>query len=271
MGVVLHSKTGLLHSVLKISAVDALRTHGPSILFRLDAVTSLVVFLMLAAWALFNWRRLGHAEWIPLSAGLCCFLLSLILFPTQYNYMDLLAFLVPCSLLIASRTSSKLAFPGIALLLFSVFSVNLFVFSFNLLARFEQRASYQAASRQPAYLLSQLSSPDAVVGFSGDYDLFKPYFHHLIDIQPLGDGGTKVDTSSMAAVANCYSSFVGGPGEVRPLQGKLSSSEFHLIQPAPEHMWITLFGHRITNTQRSLSCDLYLRNSPATGAKAPRH
>ena len=253
----------------KLGVLQALRTRGFPIFFCLDSIFSFVVVLMLAAWVLLNRRRFGHAEWIPLAAGFASVLAAVFLFPRQSYYMDLLAFLVPTGLLIASRWSGKLSFPGLVLLLVAIFSIFLPGYTFSLLLRFEQRSSYRAAREQPAYLLAHLPSADAIVALDGDYyDFFKQDFHHLFNTQHLGDGA--VDTSATAAVANCYSAFPGGPGMVRPLQKELNPSEFHLIQPAPEHMWITLFGHKATSTQWGYGCDLYLRNEPASDGK-PSH
>jgi len=269
LGFALHSKSTYLQSLMKLGVLTALRTHGLPRFFLLDAMFSAVIILMLATWALFNRRRLGYAEWIPLAAGFGSALLAVFLFPRQYFYMDLVAFLVPCGLLIAGRWSSKLYFPALVLLLVAIFSIKFPNFAFSVVLRFEQRSSYQAARQQPAYLLAHLPSPDAMVALTGDfYDLYKPAFHHLFNTEHLAEGG--VDTSAAAAVANCYSAFAGGPGTVRPLKKGLNPAEFHLIQPAPDHMWITLFGHRVSNTQWGFGCDLYLRNEPASDGKLSR-
>jgi hypothetical protein len=62
---------------------------------------------------------------------------------------------------------------------------------------------------------------------------------------------------------------LGGSDTVRPLPEQLNASNFHLIQPAPQHLWVTILGHRVMRAQWGYGCDLYLRNNPPTGASSP--
>jgi len=234
--------------------------NGIHILLNIDTLSSLLIIILLAAWALLNIKRLGYTEWIPLTAGFLSTLLALSLFPRQNYYMDLLAFLVPVALLIAGRWSPKLSTPGLALLLLAIFSVSFPSFALSLLLRFEERSSYLTARNQASYLLAHLPSPESVVALDGDlYDLYKPSIHHIFNTQHLADG--PVDTSTVAGIVNCYAGYAGAPNVIRPLQSELGPSDFHLIQPAPEHLWMTLFGRRVTTSQWGYSCDLYVRNS----------
>jgi hypothetical protein len=65
--------------------------------------------------------------------------------------------------------------------------------------------------------------------------------------------------SALMGVANCYAGFEGAANVLRPLPDNLDSSAFRLIQPAPQHLQIALFGHRIMKSQWGDGCDLYLR------------
>jgi len=245
---------------MNLSVLQTLRLHGIHILLNIDTLSSLLIIILLAAWALLNIKRLGYTEWIPLTAGFLSTLLALSLFPRQNYYMDLLAFLVPVALLIAGRWSPKLSTPGLALLLLAIFSVSFPSFALSLLLRFEERSSYLTARNQASYLLAHLPSPESVVALDGDlYDLYKPSIHHIFNTQHLADG--PVDTSTVAGIVNCYAGYAGAPNVIRPLQSELGPSDFHLIQPAPEHLWMTLFGRRVTTSQWGYSCDLYVRNS----------
>jgi hypothetical protein len=224
---------------------------------------SLASSLWLCVWAIGNRKGLRHADWLLIAAGLACTFFTVLLFPAQGNYVMFTAFLIPLGLLIVSRTSNKLAVPGMTLLLFVIF-IHLPVFCVDLVERIEQRSSYRAARQQPLYLLAQLPSPNALVAVeSGSYDVFKPTFQHMIALDNAEDPD---HFAKLAAVANCYQTFRGDAGRVRPFPEKLNASEFHMVQADPQHMWVTLLGHKVMRAQWGYGCDLYLRNSPAQPA-----
>src|SRR5208282_2617865 len=149
---------------------------------------------------------------------------------------------IPVGLLIVSDRGGKMAAPAMALVLFAI-AIRLPMLGLDLTERVEQIHSYRAARSQPAELRAQLAQPDAIVAVDGDsYDLFKPQFQRLIRLRDVED----VDNyRSLAAVANCYDAFHGPDDAVRALSAKLDAAQFHLIQPDPEHLWITLFGRRV--------------------------
>jgi hypothetical protein len=226
-------------------------------------VAALATIVLLAAWALVNRSRLGVREWLPIAAGLACTLISITLFSFQYNYVISLSFFIPLVLLIVGRTQDKLVWPGLAFLLLAV-AAKLPVVALSLLERAEQRPSYQAARVQPAFLMAQLPSSDSIVTVEGDsYDLFKSEFHNLIHLRDAED----IDHfAQVAGVANCYDGFHGADNAVLPFPAKLNASDFHLVQADPKHMWMTLFGRRVMRAQWGYGCDLYVRNSAASGA-----
>ena len=166
-------------------------------------------------------------------------------------------------MLIGDGKGRTLVNPALALLLWAMMSNSAFV-ACGFLQRIEQISSYPAAAEQPRYLLSQLPSPDSIVVLQGhDYDFFKPEFHRLIRLADVEDVN---HFASVAAVANCYDGFAGPVSAMRPLPEQLKPTDFHLIQADPQHMWITIFGHRVMRKQWGYGCDLYLRNQINPGA-----
>jgi len=230
---------------------------GLSTLATFNYLASVTSTFLLIVWAFWKRRQFALGEWLPVAAGVGCTLTSVLLFSIQANYILLLAFLIPAGLLIASRRGSRLGAPALALLLFTMLS-RLPAYGMDMLERIEQIPSYRAACAQPALLRAHLASPDAIVDVEGDsYDLFKPDFHHMIRLVDVQD----VDHyRAVAAVANCYDAFHGAGNAVRPLPPKLNPADFHMIQADPQHLWITLFGHRMMRAQWGFGCDLYVRN-----------
>jgi hypothetical protein len=223
-------------------------------------------FCLLAAWSVFLRNQPSHAEWLPIMAGLATALLAVILFPYQPFYLMFVAFSVPLGLLILGRSESRLAAPAFVMLLIVIMS-SLPALAISLIVRVEQRSSYMAAREQPTFLRARLASPDPVVVLNGNYyDLFKPDFHHLVELAWLDQG---VDhPADVAAVVNCYHPYHGEAGPVAPFPSSLNAAEFHLIEPAPQHLWITVFGHKVMRGEWGYGCDLYVRNNapPALGA-----
>jgi hypothetical protein len=251
---------------LDVPFLGAIRTPGLPFLFKLDQFLPPIILSALFFWILVRRKQFSPAEWIIIAAGFLCIMFTLMRFPTEGIYPILLVFLIPTSFMIAGQWMQKLTAAGLALLLVTVISVNLPNYAISLLFRFEARPSYHASKDQPTYLLAHMPSPDGIVAIvPGEYDLFKPKFRHLISTLHLNGQ----PTAPVGAVVNCYTGFTGGPGVVRPFPKALNESEFHLIQAAPTHMWITVFGHRISDTQRGFGCDLYLRNTVAPNGGLP--
>jgi hypothetical protein len=230
-------------------------------------LASLASIVLLLVWSVIRRHELGAREWFPIAAGAACLGISIAVFSFQYTYITSLSISIPVALLVAGRQGAKLTAPGLALLLFAVF-IRIPDLGFHLLQRAEQGPSYRAALGQPATLRSQLPSPDSIVTLEGgSYDLFKPQFRqmiHLTDAEDV-DHFSKVD-----GVANCYDGFHGSGSSLRPFPAKLNAAEFHLIEPAPQHLWVTLFGHRIMHAQWGFGCDLYVRNSAAAAKSGER-
>lgn len=264
-------KTGLgvaLASRSEAGFVHALRTgvFNGQPLGEVQYLAALLSCCLLGIWALVRRRQLGSVEWFPVLAGLACFFFSIALFPAQPNYMFLLAFAVPAGLLIAGRHSNKLAAPALAMLLIAIFS-HVPGLATNLVLGYEQRASYLAARQQPSFLRAHLASPDAVVVLQGDsYDLFKPEFRHLVGLDYVDDDTDRF--AEVGGVANCYDTYLGEAGPVRPLPAQLNAAEFHMIQPAPQHLWISILGHRVMHRQWGYGCDLYVRSKTDAAAGA---
>jgi hypothetical protein len=225
---------------------------------------SLAPELFLLVWILWRRKDLSHRDWLAVGACLACAAVCILLFPVQTAYLNLLALLIPLGLLIASAPGGKLARVGLALLLLTVF-VRVPDAALSVIQRVEQWPSYTAAKDQPAYLLAHLASPNAIVGLagtSGSYDLFKPEFRHLVAVGYM----EKEAYSGIEGVANCYATFHGPDAARIPFPPFSDASEFELIQSAPQHTWITLFGHRMMRAQWGYGCDLYVKKSAAKSA-----
>lgn len=238
---------------------------GAGPLYLWSYLLSLLAGILPAVWLLMRRRELAPAEVFPALAAVGCTLAAVFLFPGQRNYALFLVFLVPLGLLIAAREGNRLTMPALALLLFAIF-IRLPESAMSMLQRMEQAPSYVAARTQPAFLRAELADTDPVVAVEGDsYDLFKPQFRRLIRLDYVQD---RDQYRTLAAVANCYDAYHDATGPntgspLRPLTPKLNPAEFHLVQPDPQHMWITLMGKRLMRAQWGYGCDLYIRNATA--------
>jgi hypothetical protein len=221
----------------------------------------------LAVWSFFNRKVLGHVEWLAIAAGLTCMFLAVILVPYQVAYVEFVAFSIPMGLLILSRPGALLAKPALVMLLLAML-MELPSLGIGLIARIEQKPSFLAAREQPAFLRARIASPDPVVVLIGDfYDLFKPEFHRMVQLDYLENDVNHF--ADVAAVVNCYHPYHGESGTVAPFPSALKASEFHLIQSAPQHLWVTLFGHKVMRGQWGYGCDLYVRNSAPPSISSP--
>jgi hypothetical protein len=238
--------------------IDAIRwvTFGTSPVATWTYLASFASILLLAAWWVRHRRELAPQDWLPLACAVACEAISIVLFSFQYNYVIALAFFIPVVLLIAGHERAMLVAPGLALLLFACL-LKLPVLGLSLVERAEQGPSYQAARTQAQFLRAHLSSPDDIVTVEGNsYDLFKPEFRHMIHLTDTEDSN---HFAGVDGVANCYDGFHSNG--LRPFPEKLNAAQFHLIQADPQHLWITLFGHRVMRAQWGYGCDLYVRKS----------
>lgn len=229
---------------------------------KLDVLTawacafSLCTGMLLAAWLFVRYRSLSPAQKLAAAAGLACMALSALAFPEQSNYFMLLGILIPAGLLAASEKPSS-AGPLAIGMLFLFFCAHLPSLACAEIMASEQGESFRAAEAQPAYLRAQIGSPQAVVAVSdGGYDLFKPDFDRLVDADYLGGISNR---SGLSGIANCYFAFSGDGNAIRPLPSSVDAASFHLVQRAPRHLWITLFGRKVMRRQWGYGCDLYIR------------
>ncbi len=235
---------------------------GVSGLAAWDYLGSFALVLLLIAWSAARGRVFDAKRWTLVAAAAGCSLTAVVLFSYQYHYVIALAFFLPLAFLVAEGHRSPLALVGISVLLLALL-INLPSLAFSLLVRSEQGPSYRAALQQPGFLRARLPSPDAVITVEGDsYDVFKPKFYRMIHLR---DAGDIKDFAGLDGVANCYDGFHGAGR--RPFPERLDAAEFHLVQPDPQHLWVTLFGHGVMRAQWGFGCDLYVRNeSPSDGA-----
>jgi|GEM_PF-4041622 len=254
----MHSGLGVVADSHK-SFFDALHHSiiDPGRLMSWSYLVSLGAILLFVGWAVLRRERLSREDGCVVAAALAGALIALFLFPNQGNYVLFMAFAVALGLVIVGHTQPRLAAPGLAMLFFAV-CTHLPSVALGLTVGIEQIPSFRAARQQPELLRAQLPSPEALVAVQGpEYDLFKPQFHHMVELGAAEDAGRD---ASVEAVANCYASSQAEAGEVLPLPVELDARQFRLIQPAPAHLWITLFGHRFMRKQWGYGCDLYLKN-----------
>ena len=224
----------------------------------LQYIPTLASCAFLVVWSFIHRKEFGYGEWLPIAAGLTGLLLAIVLVPYQHYYVVFIAFCIPLGLLIWNPPAGRLAAPALIMLLLAVL-LNLPGLVISVILRVEQIPSYKASRGQPALLQSQLPSRDSVVVLAGSfYDLFKPEFRRMVELDYVnGDVNRFAD---VAAVINCYDGDHDAPGTAAPFPQQLNASEFHLIQQAPQHLWITIFGHKVMRGQWGYGCDLYARN-----------
>ena len=253
-----HNLSGFVHQHLHINS---------SPVQVLAYALSVFSFLLLAAWCAARRKSLRASGWIPIAAAFFCVLFAFTLFPGHPHYVRFLSILVPAALLIATAGDGSLRTPALALVIYGAV-VNLPALAIQLVQSAEQLPSYRAARSQPSQLRAQMPSPDGIVALNGDsYDVFKPEFHHLVGLLYVHD---KDHYAGVDAVANCYDAFHGPDNAIAPLPARLDASEFRLIQPAPAHLAITLFGHRVMRGQWGYGCDLYVRNRAPQPSTPPQ-
>jgi hypothetical protein len=230
----------------------------------------LTLFLngLLVIWFLWRRRLLSTAEQILVTTTLLLTVATVLGFPAEGHYIIALGFLIPTPLLLFSVEGSRLK--KVAMIsLTVVLLAHLPETALHFLERAEELPGYHAALPQPGRLLSKLSSPEAIVAVEGgSYDLYKPYFHRLVELDHADD---VADLSGVEGLANCYGGFDGNASTLRPLPAVLNPAGFQLIERAPSHLWVTAFGHRIMSRQWGYGCDLYLRfknQKPALSAEA---
>jgi hypothetical protein len=257
------SKTGLgviIPSDSKPSFVSILRRDiaGQGAVPTIIRLPAFISSLGFTSWAAIRRKEMRDVNWLLIATAvgsICC---TVLLFPNQPYYLAFLTFLTPVALLIAGRESGLLVRAGLAMLFFAV-AVNSLFLSLGILQRIEQLPSFRMASQQPSHLLARLHWADAIVGINGDsYDLFKPVLRHLVTLQEKDVD----DYTGLSGIANCYDDYDGLSGVVRPLPQKIDPRAFHMIEPSPKHLWITLFGRRVRHAERGYGCDLYVRNLP---------
>lgn len=221
---------------------------------------SVAAGVMLAVWLLARHRALSRTEKLTAAAGLACMMVSVLVFPNQWNYIAVSGILVPAGLLTANRKTSPAGTIAIAML-FVFFCAHLPSLACAEVLAFEQRASFHAAEAQPEYLRERLGAGTKVVAVSaGGYDLFKPSFDRLVSLEYMAGIEQKAELSG---IANCYFAFSGSGDAIRSLPPWIDTASFQLVQRAPEHLWITLFGHRLMRRQWGYGCDLYVRKALA--------
>lgn len=222
---------------------------------------------LLAVWSVSHRRALGHVEWLAIAAGLTSMFLAVILVPYQDAYVQFVTFSIPVGLLILSQPGAQLAKPALVMLILAIL-MELPSLGIGLIARIEQKPSFLAARQQPALLRAQIASPDQVVVLVGDfYDLFKPEFHRMVELDYLEEDVNHF--ADVAAVVRCYHPYHGESGAVAPFPTELNASDFRLMQSAPQHLWITLFGHKVMRGQWGYGCDLYVRNQAPSTLSSP--
>jgi hypothetical protein len=221
---------------------------------------TVLVNAILDIWLLMNLKKARFEEWILVLSANALSLFTFVIFPAQGHYVTALATLIPLALLTIRESTPRLRQLSLILLLV-VFATHLPVVCVSLIQRAEELHSFHASEHQPSLLLSKVSSRDSIVAVEGrTYDMYKPYFRNLVELDYAQD---IKDLSQVEGVANCYGAYGGDDNLLRPFPEYLKASDFQLIEQAPEHMWVTLVGHRVAPLQWGYGCDLYSRIHPS--------
>jgi hypothetical protein len=221
---------------------------------------TVLVNLLLIAWLLVHIKSARFAEWSLILVAAIISVMTFAAFRNQGHYFTALATLIPLTLLTIHQSTPRLRNFSLFVLLVAIVA-HLPVVGVSLIQRAEELHSFHAAEHQPSLLLSKLPSRDSIVAVEGrTYDMYKPYFRHLVELD-YADENTEL--AQVEGVANCYGAYGGDDKSLRPFPEYLNPADFQLIEKAPEHMWITLHGHRLAPLQWGYGCDLYTRIHPA--------
>ncbi len=224
---------------------------------------TVLVNLLLLAWLLIHIKTARIVEWSLILVAAAISVMTYAAFRNQGHYFTALATIIPLTLLTIHQSTPRLRNFSLFVLLVVILA-HLPVVGVSLIQRAEELHSFHAAEHQPALLLSKLPSRDSIVAVEGrTYDMYKPYFRHLVELDYAEENK---DLAQVQGVANCYGAYGGDDKSLRPFPQFLNPADFQLIEKAPEHMWITLHGHRIAPLQWGYGCDLYTRIQPAAPA-----
>ena len=222
---------------------------------------TVLVNLLLIGWLLFHIKTARFVEWALILVAAAVTVMTYAAFRNQGHYFTALATIIPLTLLTIHQSTPRLRHFSLVTLLV-VIVAHLPVVAVSLIQRAEELHSFHAAEHQPALLLSKLPSRDSIVAVEGrTYDMYKPYFRHLVELD-YADENTEL--AKVEGIANCYGAYGGDDKTLRPFPERLNPADFQLIEKAPEHMWITLHGHRLAPLQWGYGCDLYTRVHPVT-------
>jgi hypothetical protein len=203
-------------------------------------------------------RTRSRSEWCVFGTACASMVLAAVLFPTQGCYFTLVFFLVPIGMLAAIGRTSVFSARGMALILI-VCLWRVPVVLRDTVARVERHHSYLLAQEQPYRLLANLPSRDSrVLVDTFAYDLYKPVIHNLINPY-YHFSGEGAPFEQIDGVIRCYGDFRGSREMTKPLPEFLDRTQFREVEAAPDHVWITLFGHKIVHWQDGWGCDLYVR------------
>jgi hypothetical protein len=195
--------------------------------------------------------------------GFAFFIVPVVVFPMQYNYLVLTSALFPLLLgfnMAGIRTVLRNDFVIPVLLVADILCV-LPSFIVRVVQSVESRASYKFALQQADtlrdYLSQHTSIHDVVLVPATHYFLYKDVADKIYNPNYLS---ASHDPDQVSAVVNCYEgtkNFV--PGTL-PLPDFVSKLRWRELSAARDPLSITLFRHKVMSRDWSLECDIYVRD-----------
>jgi hypothetical protein len=241
---------------------DAAKAHLSLGSIHLFIYVAAGVMLIVWLYCLLRARGSLAARWSLLLAGFVCFIVPIVVFPLQSNYLVLTCALFPILLGFNSagvRTAlrNELLIP--ALLVVDILCV-LPSFFVKLVQSVESRPSYSFAMRQADtlrdYLAQHPSKHDVVLVPATHYFLYKDVAAKIYNPNYLS---ASHDPDQVGAVVNCYETTKNFAPGTLSLPDFVSKERWRELSPARDPLSITLFHHKVMSRNWSLECDIYVR------------
>lgn len=258
-GVVLQNKQGYLQKLSSMMVWQSLHWVGGATIHELYAVAPVIFILGYTFWVIVNLRRFTPSQRLLSVAGVVVALVTVFLFPIQYNYLEFVPFFIAVCLIFCEPREGMQK-PALLLVLLSLLFINLPDELFGIPVRYTERSSYREEQAQLDFVSSHLQSANSVVAFNGEvYDVYKARFPNIFNTFYLPQNRV-MDISEVRAFANCYRAYNGQSGEAKPLPKGINAADFYLAQADPKHAHALIFRHKLTNAEWGFGCDVYLRN-----------
>ncbi len=195
--------------------------------------------------------------------GFACFLVPIIVFPLQYNYLVLTCALFPILLGFnwAGVRASLRTSDVIPVLLIGNILCVLPMLTVRVIQLGESRLSYKYSLQQADTLREYLDQHPlghkVVLVPPTQYLLYKDAAKDIYNPSYLSD---RQDPNDVGGVVNCYESTRNFTPGTLPLPDFVSKQRWKEISAARDPLTVTLLHHKIMSRNWSMECDIYVRD-----------